>query len=126
MAVHRRDEVDEPECRESSALPANRKHKASHDDRGGAVGTTASDRRAGAPPLRWDLATERRGVAGDHKATRSACLYRSPHRCHSASLDGERSRWPPLLPPRDLASYFGPGKASIASRTASATCSAVQ
>ena len=59
--------VDEPQCGEGSALP-DREHKARHDDRGGAVGTTAGDRRARAPPLRWDLVTERRGIAGDHKA----------------------------------------------------------
>ena len=75
VAVHGRDKVDEAQGCEGSALPADREHQARHDDRGGAVRTAASDRRAGATPLRWDLATERRGVAGDHEATRSACLY---------------------------------------------------
>ena len=66
VAVHGRDEVDEAQGGEGSACPADREHQPRHDDGGGAVRTTAGDRRAGATPLRWDLATERRGVAGDH------------------------------------------------------------
>ena len=75
VAVHRRDNVDKAQCREGSALPADREHQAGHDDGGGAVRTTASDRRAGATPLRWDLATERRVVAGDHEEKLVVCSF---------------------------------------------------
>ena len=63
--MHGRDEVDEAQGGEGSALP-DREHQARHDDRGGAVRTAAGDRRAGATPLRWDRRAEGRGVAGDH------------------------------------------------------------
>ena len=66
MAVHRRDKVDEPQGGEGSALPGDREHKASHDDRGGAVRTTACDRCAGATPLSWHRGSKRRVEAGDH------------------------------------------------------------
>ena len=66
MAVHGRDEVDEAQCGEGPALPADREHQPRHDDCGGAVRTPASDCRAGATPLRWCHGAERRGVAGDH------------------------------------------------------------
>ena len=70
-----RDHVDEAQGGKGPACPADCEHEAGHNDGGGAVRTAASNCCAGASPLRWDLATERRGVAGDHEATRSACLY---------------------------------------------------
>ena len=54
--------------------PRDCEHEARHDDGGGAVRTAAGDRRAGATPLRWDLATERRGEAGDHEEKLSSLL----------------------------------------------------
>ena len=58
--MHGRDEVDEAQGGEGPAQP-DREHQASHDDRSGAVRTAASDRRAGAPPLRWDRGYEKAG-----------------------------------------------------------------
>src|SRR5215207_6868359 len=63
VAVHGRDEIDEALGCEGSALPADREHKAGHDDRGSAVRPAASDRCAGTTPLRW-----RRGAKGRIKA----------------------------------------------------------
>ena len=63
------DNVDEAKCGKGPALPADREHQPRYDDGGGAVRTAASDRGAGTTPLRWDLATERRVEAGDHKET---------------------------------------------------------
>ena len=60
-----RDDVDEAQCGEGPALPADREHQPGHDDGGGTIRATPSDRHAGATPLRWDLATERRIKAGD-------------------------------------------------------------
>ena len=65
VAVHGRDKVDQAQGGKGSALP-DREHQAGHDNRGGAVRTTAGHRCAGAAPLRWHLATERRIEASDH------------------------------------------------------------
>src|SRR5829696_3750745 len=46
--------VDEAQGCEGAALPGDCEHQAGHNDGGGAVRTPASDRRAGATPLRWD------------------------------------------------------------------------
>jgi hypothetical protein len=83
VAVHGRDKVDQAQGCEGSALPADCEHEARHDNRGGAVRPTASHRRAGATPLRWDLATERRVEAGDHKE--KLALVVCSFRCEGAS-----------------------------------------
>ena len=70
MAVHGRDDVDEAQGCERSALPGDREHQPRHDDRGGAVRTTASNCCAGTAPLRWDRGAIRRGEAGDHALCR--------------------------------------------------------
>jgi hypothetical protein len=66
VAVRGGDDVDQPQCGEGSARPADRKHQAGHDDGGGAVRTAAGDRRAGAPPLRWRRGAKWRDEAVDH------------------------------------------------------------
>ena len=80
MAVHGRDEVDKAEGCEGPALPGDCEHQAGHDDRGGAVRPTAGDRRAGAAPLRGDLATERRVEASDHEGKQQVTGLNSEQR----------------------------------------------
>ena len=80
--MHGRDDLDEAQGAEGSALP-DREHRASHDDRRCAVRPAAGHRRAGAPPLGWGRSAERWDVAGDHEPMRSACyigrhLYQLP------------------------------------------------